>query len=77
MKRTNGSYAILIGTKNFTKRYYRDKIGWLKVSARQKVSDDGGAGSESPPACVRWHQTQSNRQSRTSRLSSSKRKKPN
>jgi hypothetical protein len=24
---------ILIGTKNFTKRYYRDKAGWLKISA--------------------------------------------
>ena len=34
MKLTNDSYVILIGTKNFTERYYRDKIGWLKVSAR-------------------------------------------
>ena len=25
---------IVIGTKNFTERYYRDKTGWLKVSAR-------------------------------------------
>ena len=24
----------MICTKNFTERYYRDKIGWLKVSAR-------------------------------------------
>lgn len=24
---------ILIGTKNFTERYYRDKAGWLKISA--------------------------------------------
>jgi hypothetical protein len=31
---TNESYTILIGTKNFTERYYRDKAGWLKVSAR-------------------------------------------
>ncbi len=31
---TNDSYVILLGTKNFTERYYRDKIGWLKVSAR-------------------------------------------
>jgi len=23
-----------MGTKNFTERYYRDKAGWLKVSAR-------------------------------------------
>ncbi len=34
MKLTNDSYLILIGTKNFTERYYRDKTGWLKVSAR-------------------------------------------
>jgi len=34
MKITNDSYVILIGTKNFTERYYRDKSGWLKVSAR-------------------------------------------
>jgi hypothetical protein len=34
MKLTNDSYKILIGTKNFTERYYRDKDGWLKVSTR-------------------------------------------
>jgi len=34
MKLTNDSYVILIGTKNFTERYYRDKFGWLKISAR-------------------------------------------
>ena len=34
MKLTNDSYIILISTKNFTESYYRDKIGWLKVSAR-------------------------------------------
>lgn len=34
MKLTNDSYVILIGTKNFTERYYRDQTGWLKVSAR-------------------------------------------
>ena len=34
MKLTNDSYVILIGTRNFTERYYRDKTGWLKVSAR-------------------------------------------
>jgi len=32
LKLTNDSYLILIGTKNFTERYYRDKTGWLKVS---------------------------------------------
>ena len=34
MKLTNDSYVISMGTKNFTERYYRDKTGWLKVSAR-------------------------------------------
>jgi len=34
MKLTNDSYVISLGTKNFTERYYRDKAGWLKVSAR-------------------------------------------
>ena len=33
MKLTNDSYVILIGMKNFTERYYRDKVGWLTVSA--------------------------------------------
>ena len=37
MKLTNDSYVILIGTKNFTERYYRDKEGWLKVSARGRT----------------------------------------
>ena len=34
MKLTNDSYIIWMGTRNFTERYYRDKDGWLKVSAR-------------------------------------------
>ena len=34
MKLTNESYLILIGTRNFTERYHRDKQGWLKISAR-------------------------------------------
>jgi hypothetical protein len=34
MKLTNDSYLILLGTKNFTERYYRDKKGWVKISAR-------------------------------------------
>jgi hypothetical protein len=34
MKLTNDSYLILLGTKNFTERYYRDKNGWVKISAR-------------------------------------------
>ena len=34
MKLTNDSYVILMGTNNFTERYYRDENGWLKISAR-------------------------------------------
>ena len=34
MNLTNDSYLIAIGTKNFTERYYRDRKGWLKISAR-------------------------------------------
>ena len=37
MKLTNDRYTILIGTKNFTERYYCDKEGWVKVSARGKI----------------------------------------
>jgi hypothetical protein len=37
MKLTNDSYLISMGTRNFTERYYRDKKGWLKVSARGRV----------------------------------------
>jgi hypothetical protein len=37
MRLTNDSYTILIGTKNFTERYFRDKKGWLKVSYRGKT----------------------------------------
>jgi len=37
MKLTNDSYLILIGTRNFTERYYRDQTGWLKVSSRGRT----------------------------------------
>ena len=37
MKLTNDTYTITIGTKNFTERYFRDKDGWLKISARGKT----------------------------------------
>ena len=37
MKLTNNNYIISIGTKNFTERYYRDKAGWLKISARSRT----------------------------------------
>ena len=36
MKKTNDTYVVLIETKNFTERYYRDKSGWLKASARKR-----------------------------------------
>ena len=34
MKLTNNKYIIYISTSNFTERYYRDKKGWLKISAK-------------------------------------------
>ena len=34
MDLTNESYIISIGTGNWTERYFRDGIGWVKVSAR-------------------------------------------
>lgn len=37
MKLTNDSYTILLGTKNFSERYFRDVKGWVKISARGKV----------------------------------------
>jgi hypothetical protein len=36
MKLTNNSYIISIGTKNFTEKYFRDKDGWVKISAKGK-----------------------------------------
>lgn len=36
MKLTNDSYTIYIGTKNFTEKYYKDKDGWVKISAKGK-----------------------------------------
>jgi hypothetical protein len=36
MKLTNDSYKIYIGTKNFIERYFRDKDGWVKISAKGK-----------------------------------------
>ena len=36
MNLKNDSYTIHIGTKNFTEKYYKDKEGWLKISARGK-----------------------------------------
>ena len=37
MNLTNDSYVISIGMKAFTERYYRDKTGWLKLSARGRI----------------------------------------
>jgi len=37
MKLSNDCYVIRMGTKNFTERYYRDEVGWCKVSARGRV----------------------------------------
>lgn len=34
MKLTNDSYIIYLGTKNFTEKYFKDKDGWLKISAK-------------------------------------------
>jgi hypothetical protein len=37
MNLKNDSYVIYIGTKNFTEKYYKDKKGWLKISAQGKI----------------------------------------
>ncbi len=34
MNLKNDSYVIFMGTKNFTEKYYKDKDGWLKISAK-------------------------------------------
>jgi len=34
MNLKNTSYEFFISTENFTEKYYRDKEGWLKISAR-------------------------------------------
>ena len=34
MNLKNDSYVIFLGTKNFTEKYYKDKDGWVKISAR-------------------------------------------
>ncbi|MEY4386261.1 MAG: hypothetical protein RLY20_1544 [Verrucomicrobiota bacterium] len=36
MKLTNDTYLILLSGKAWTERYYRDKKGWVKVSARRR-----------------------------------------
>jgi hypothetical protein len=37
MKMTNDTYCVVLQGKRTTERYYRDKTGWLKVSARGRV----------------------------------------
>ncbi len=38
MRLTNDSYVILIRSKTGkTERYYRDKVGWMKVSMRGRT----------------------------------------
>jgi len=34
MDRRNTSYRIELESRHFTERYFRDEIGWVKVSAR-------------------------------------------
>ena len=34
MNLKNDSYVIYLGTKNFTEKYFKDKDGWLKISAK-------------------------------------------
>lgn len=36
MNLKNDSYVIYIGTENFTEKYYKDKQGWVKISAKGK-----------------------------------------
>lgn len=36
MNLKNDSYTIYMGTINFTEKYYKDKDGWLKISAKGK-----------------------------------------
>lgn len=34
MNLKNESYVIYLSTKNFTEKYYKGKLGWVKISAR-------------------------------------------
>jgi hypothetical protein len=36
MNLKNENYVVYMGTQNFTEKYYKDKDGWLKISARGK-----------------------------------------
>jgi hypothetical protein len=37
MKMTNDTYCVVFQGKRMTERYYRDRTGWLKVSARGRT----------------------------------------
>jgi hypothetical protein len=37
MKLTNDSYRVVFRGKRTTERYYRDNVGWLKVSNRGRI----------------------------------------
>ena len=37
MKISNDRYVIFISSNTATERYYRDELGWLKVSTRRRV----------------------------------------
>ena len=37
MRMTNDTYCAVVRGKNLEERYYRDRAGWLKVSARGRV----------------------------------------
>lgn len=37
MNLTNETYVITISTKTFAENHYRDKTGWVKVSARGRT----------------------------------------
>ena len=49
MKLTKNAYLMLISTRTFSERYYRDKARWLKVSTRGRTfrlaAADAAAGS--------------------------------
>ena len=36
MNLKNESYVILMGTKNFIEKYYKDEKWWVKISAKGK-----------------------------------------
>jgi len=37
MDLTNDSYVIVISSRNSSERYYRDRQGWVKESARGRI----------------------------------------